>query len=304
VRATSSYLVVLMLLFGSAGPAEAQDQPESGAADAATESCAWNPRWSRFTVGESIATGSASLGLLVARLALRSPESARWTAPILLDTPTRNHLRGSTESARDTMADVSDGLLYALLAMPFVDAAIAWGVHGAPEVAAEMTAMNAQSFALTMLVTELTKRLVARRRPFMQSPDCNPDEPETCEGGSGNESFMSGHTSMAFTGAGLVCAHHQRLPLYGGGLADPAACAMAIAAATTVGTLRITADRHYLSDVLVGAALGLFSGYALPSFLHYDIGETDPDTGLPEGGRVTPLATPGGGGIAYEHVWY
>ena len=55
--------------------------------------------------------------------------------------------------------------------------------------------------------------------------------------------------------------------------------------------------------VLVGAALGLPSGYALPSFLHYDIGETDPDTGMPEGGRVTPLATPGGG-LAYEHVWY
>ena len=302
MRATSSYLLVALLI-GSAAPATAQEQPGTGASEATTESCDWNPRWARFTVAESVATGSASVGILVARLALPEPDEARWTGAILLDTPTRDSLRGPTEASRDTMATISDGLLYALLAMPFVDAALVWGVHGAPEVAAEMAAMNAQSFALTMLVTELTKRLVGRERPYGQ--ECPADSTaEECDSERRFESFMSGHTSMAFTGAGLVCAHHQRLPIYGGGVADPAACAMALAAATTVGTLRITADRHYLSDVVVGAALGLLSGYALPSFLHYDIGETDPDTGMPEGGRVTPLATPGGGGLAYEHVWY
>jgi hypothetical protein len=32
------------------------------------------------------------------------------------------------------------------------------------------------------------------------------------------QSFISGHTLMAFTGAGLICAHHSHLPLYGGGV--------------------------------------------------------------------------------------
>ena len=302
MRAPSSYLLVVLVV-GSAGPAVAQEHAATEARADSDESCAWNPNWSRFTVAESVATGSMSVGILIARLALPEPDEARWSRAILLDSPTRASLRGSTEASRETMASISDGLLYALIAMPFADAAIVWAAHDAPEVAAEMVAMNAQSFALTMLVTELTKRLVGRERPYMQ--ECDPDDPDAaCGTERSYESFLSGHTSMAFTGAGLVCAHHQRLPIYGGGVADPAACAMAIAAATTVGTLRITADRHYLSDVVVGAALGLLSGYALPSFLHYDIGETDPDTGMPEGGRVTPLATPGGGGLAYEHVWY
>lgn len=292
-----------MLVLGSAGPAVAQERAEQGASDAADEGCDWNPRWSRFTIAQSITTGSMGVGILIARLALPEPDEARWSGAILLDDTTRESLRGTTEASRETMAHISDGLLYALLAMPVVDAAIVWAAHSAPEVAAEMMAMNAQSFALTMLVTELTKRLVGRERPYMQG--CDPTDPDAaCGSERSYESFLSGHTSMAFTSAGLVCAHHQRLPIYGGGIADPAACTVAIAAATTVGTLRITADRHYLSDVVVGAALGLLSGYALPSFLHYDIGETDPDTGMPEGGRVTPLATPGGGGLAYEHVWY
>ncbi|TGU74864.1 hypothetical protein E4633_05225 [Geomonas terrae] len=36
------------------------------------------------------------------------------------------------------------------------------------------------------------------------------------------------------------------------------------------GVARITADHHYATDVLAGAATVLFSGYLLPRLLHYD----------------------------------
>jgi len=32
-----------------------------------------------------------------------------------------------------------------------------------------------------------------------------------------NQSFLSGHTAMSFTGAGLICVEHANLALYGGG---------------------------------------------------------------------------------------
>ena len=83
---------------------------------------------------------------------------------------------------------------------------------------------------------------------------------------------MSGHTTIAFTGAGLICAHHQNLPLYGGGAPDLIACITALTAATTAGAMRVAADKHYSTDVLLGAGVGLFGGYGLPMLLHYGAG--------------------------------
>jgi len=85
-------------------------------------------------------------------------------------------------------------------------------------------------------------------------------------------SFFSGHSSVAFTSAGLTCAHHQRLPLYGGGAADAAACGAMIAVALSTASFRVLADEHYMSDILVGSAVGFAAGYGLPTLLHYGWG--------------------------------
>ena len=39
--------------------------------------------------------------------------------------------------------------------------------------------------------------------------------------------------------------------------------------AVSVGLLRMHADRHYLTDVLAGAALGTLTGFAVPVLGHY-----------------------------------
>jgi membrane-associated phospholipid phosphatase len=66
-----------------------------------------------------------------------------------------------------------------------------------------------------------------------------------------------------------MCAHHTHLPLYGGGAGDVLACSTALAGATLSGMSRIVADRHYASDVLAAATVGILSGYLLPELLHY-----------------------------------
>ncbi|RYF62397.1 MAG: phosphatase PAP2 family protein [Cytophagaceae bacterium] len=67
--------------------------------------------------------------------------------------------------------------------------------------------------------------------------------------GVGNESFPSGHTSFAFTGAALL-AHE-----YGGrsGWYSVGGYGMA----TTVGALRVLKNRHWLADVLFSAGVGI-----------------------------------------------
>ncbi|WP_138994238.1 phosphatase PAP2 family protein [Larkinella sp. C7] len=67
--------------------------------------------------------------------------------------------------------------------------------------------------------------------------------------GNGQESFPSGHTSSAFTGATLLAKEY-------GGRSGWYTVA-GYAAATTVGGFRIIKNRHWLADVLFGAGVGM-----------------------------------------------
>lgn len=81
--------------------------------------------------------------------------------------------------------------------------------------------------------TELLKLAVGRERP----------------NGQDDKSFPSGHTSNAFALAAVAERH------YGWKLGVPA-----YLAASLVGASRIQQDKHYLSDVVAGAALGYIVG--------------------------------------------
>ena len=67
---------------------------------------------------------------------------------------------------------------------------------------------------------------------------------------SGDDSFPSGHTSVAFQGAAFI---HRR---YGLKYAIPA-----YLAAGYVGWTRVESDQHYVEDVVAGAALGIASSF-------------------------------------------
>lgn len=84
--------------------------------------------------------------------------------------------------------------------------------------------------------TSLLKVAVGRERPD----------------GSNNASFPSGHASNAFTLATVAELH------YGWAVGVPA-----YAVAATIGASRIVRDKHYLSDVVAGATLGVIVGRAV-----------------------------------------
>ncbi|WP_148289617.1 phosphatase PAP2 family protein [Fibrella aestuarina] len=72
--------------------------------------------------------------------------------------------------------------------------------------------------------------------------------------GSNNQSFPSGHTSFAFAGAGVLDREFGRTNV----LIPVAGYAMA----GSTGYLRMVNDKHWISDVLVGAGIGLLSAEA------------------------------------------
>jgi membrane-associated phospholipid phosphatase len=80
---------------------------------------------------------------------------------------------------------------------------------------------------------------------------------------------------ISATSAGVVCANHAYMPLWGHPAADVGACALAAAAATTTGLSRIVADRHYATDAILAGALGFGIGYMVPTLLHYTAGASD-----------------------------
>jgi len=123
-------------------------------------------------------------------------------------------------------------------------------------------------FAETAIIAadmnQAVKFAAARERPFVHfSPDS--DAARHSVGASDSlTSFYSGHTTLGFamaTAAGTIASmRHYRLA--------PLIWALGISLAATTGYLRVAADRHYMSDVLVGGFAGSLCGFINPYFVH------------------------------------
>jgi membrane-associated phospholipid phosphatase len=229
---------------------------------------AWHAEWSRFGAGDWIFSGALAGVLAATTLAFDKP-STHVQGGVLFDDALRDALRIKSEAGRLSAEHVSDLFQATLIVYPLVidSLLLTWVARGRPDTAYQMLAIGGESFLLSTAITALTKDLSGRARPYTRS--CGND---TCGSSARNKSFFSGHAATAFTGAGLVCANHEMLPLYEGPGSDAAVCAGALVMASAVGILRIASDDHYATDVLVGTAVGLLSGYLFPRLVYYRTG--------------------------------
>lgn len=232
----------------------------------------WSPDWARVhPASYAITTAVASSSLIFDHLYESGPE-AQLRGPTVIDAPVRAALMATSDEGRDLAGTISDILLGTMLAWPVLDALVVAGIVDTnPDVAWQLTWITAESYALEMLVNTLFKQLVARERPF--GSRCTLEDrfenPGRCGPSGRLRSFYSGHSSFSFSAAGQVCVTHLHLPLYGSDVADGIACGAALAIASTVAILRVVGDYHYLTDILVGAAVGFTTGFLMPYLLHY-----------------------------------
>jgi hypothetical protein len=256
---------------------------QSAPARAASPRVEWNEAWPRFRASEAVLTGAMLLPIAGALFLYPEPND-NIHGGFLFDNAVRDALVPDSRSTRDRAARLSNLPYWGLLAYPLlVDTAlVTWGIHGSGDVALEMLAIDLESYALTGGIA-LTFQKLGRVRPAEKGCRRDPNYSAKCDNPTAlNQSFLSGHTAIAFTGAGLTCAHHRNLPLYGGGVPDLGICLLSIGAASATGVLRLMSDNHYASDVLLGIGLGVASGYLLPEWLHYRGGEaTGPRSFLP-----------------------
>lgn len=251
----------------------------------------WRPGFRRVGWPEYIAAPLLLTGAFIQSYFFEPETDADWTGPILLDHSFQNLLRAESASGRARANSASNILLatsalQALLVDPWLVAA--W-IHRRPDVAWQMTVIDAQMFGLTEFTNRLTKRLVGRERPYGERCDLDPEIAD-CSTEVRYRSFFSGHATASSTFAGLTCAHHQKLALYGGFGADLTACLGAVGVTLATGTLRMAGDDHWWSDVVVGHLVGFSAGYLLTWALYY--GDPAPAT---QSGRPLLLPIVGSG---------
>ncbi len=122
----------------------------------------------------------------------------------------------------------------------------------------------AQAFIVNSTYTEIFKRAVGRQRPDL----------------SDNKSFPSGHASNAFALATVANAH------FGAKVGIPA-----YLAASAIGLSRLQSNKHNLSDVVAGSALGYIVGRTV---VKQDGGTT---RGRKARFQLVPSAPPSGAGV-------
>ena len=199
----------------------------------------------------------------------------RWCGgPNALDTSVRNALVWDDTKLPARMSDVNSYIVAPGVSLGLVLA----GTLATPSTAALMDDVIpiAESMVTAQWITRLIKITAARRRPYVVFTD----ETSTYED---NLSFPSGHTSLPFalvTGAGYIA--HVR-----GYKSEPFIWAIGIPVAATSAYLRMGADRHFLTDVLAGAAIGVSAGLTVPRLMR----------------RNDVQLTPTSNGVAFAGVW-
>ncbi len=154
-------------------------------------------------------------------------------------------------SVRDAVIGISNGHTYSfddwiqyIPAAAYMTLDLAGVSHDSGFVKRGCTALS--GYVFYAVTTQTVKHVVSEMRPD----------------GSRDNSFPSGHSGMAFLGAELVRMEYGN----GWGVA-------AYGIAGTTAFMRIWNDKHWLTDVVAGAAIGIFSAHVgdwVCSYISFD----------------------------------
>ena len=143
----------------------------------------------------------------------------------------------------------------------------------------DMIIIATRAFATEKLFGLAVKNLAGRERPRQIGCRADINHSTLCNAKKDQfRSFYSAHTATAFNFAGLFLFQQQFLDPYGlsswletrlGRLGRSLVLYMPpLAVATGIAWLRVKAEEHWFSDVAVGTAAGLGTGYFMPKLLY------------------------------------
>ena len=230
-----------------------------------------------------------------------------WTGINSFDDSSRSSFRLTATSSRRAADRASDVLIATSIAIiPAATIGASLFRTGDCAEAWEMTTNFVESFGLTLLLTESLKAATGRSRPFVRDCDQFAPADSDCGGEDRFKSFISGHASLAATGAGLTCAFSLKREAWGSSFAGRVApCALGVGTALTTGFLRVASDRHWLTDVLtgfiMGGAIGYFDTWGPLEWLKVE--NRDSEGRLESFGVVLPTAVRGRAGLQFTLIY-
>jgi membrane-associated phospholipid phosphatase len=224
-------------------------------AQAQTRAIGWNPPVD-VTLTLSATTAYAASVALEPVLA---PLRCRWCQGNALDDHARAALLWQRPELAATASDVTAFVLTpsAVFGLDAVAASHDRALKGFGVDAI----LIAEATMLALDVHEITKVVVARERPGVHALRWDEHRAHSPDD---DISFFSGHTTAAFA---MVAATGTVATMRGYRWA-PVPWVVGGALATGTAYLRIAADRHWLSDVIVGMLTGVAVGIAVPLLFH------------------------------------
>ena len=186
-----------------------------------------------------------------------APDACIWCQTNAMDETITDGLSWSTPPYAARTADVTAFGVVPVLS--FGALALSSGLEGRFGNFGADALLVAESLTVSSLVNQFVKFGVGRARPFTIRGDAEMYSDRADD----NLSFYSGHTNLAFVlvvSAGTI-AHLRNYD------AEPYIWGIGIPIAAFVAYARIAAQKHYFSDVLIGAAIGSTIGFLIP-WLH------------------------------------
>ncbi len=290
IRRALAGVVVLAELFAAPSRARAQE-PEP---DPVRSS-------SRVELRHDVAVDFAVTGALTASLILWGVVvKPRLTAPTCtlcdgdngevnaVDDAFRSWL---TQSPSSPAGAISDVITYGVAPVTGIALAIAVPVSdGRGNEAALNTLLVVEATLAFAVLQQGLTALVPRERPAAHAAQGEERE-SALRRHSSFESFPAGHNGSAFA----IAAAGGTIATMRGYRLAPLVWIAGGALALFTSYLRLAADRHYFSDVAVGAALGIGTGIAIPLLFHRPLGERPSGaTSWLRGAMVSTTELPGG----------
>lgn len=137
----------------------------------------------------------------------------------------------------------------------FLAGFVGYGFLANDEKAQETAYLAAEAFVTAGIWTQVLKFVSGRERPAFRSRAggkwTGPFQVSFSQHFSGYDSFPSGHTSTAFSIATVFAEQYSE---------TPAVPILSYSLAALVGLSRMTVNRHWTSDVFVGALIGYWCG--------------------------------------------
>jgi membrane-associated phospholipid phosphatase len=184
-----------------------------------------------------------------------APASCKWCDTNDFDRSVRDGLRWKDPATAETLGNIL-GLAAGPALMIGVTTLAAAHDRALPKALVDVL-LVVESAILASDVNQLVKFTVGRERPWAVSVPF----PDTRDA---HLSFFSGHTTLAFavsTAAGTVATMR-------GYRWAPLVWLIGLPYAFSEGYLRIAADQHWMTDVLVGMVAGSAIGVGIPFFFH------------------------------------